>query len=79
MVIMGVVSPEDRAHSETTLELAPDYQPPTLKMSQEYYSSLDDHFRRRLRVEIVADRTKDLPPLETRHLIEGLVMGKAPV
>jgi hypothetical protein len=78
VLILGVVSPEDRAHSETTQELAPDYIPPTLKMSQAFYDSLDDALKKHLRCEIVADTTAHLPPLKTPHSIEGLVMGNAP-
>jgi hypothetical protein len=79
VLILGVVSLEDRAHSRTPLELAPDYIAPSLKMSQAYYDRLDDSLKERLRVEIVADTTDNLPPLKTPHSIEGLVMGKAPM
>lgn len=79
VIILGVVSPEDRAHSGTVLERPADYQPPTLKMSQAFYDSLPDALKQHLSCEIVADRTSDLPPLKTPHSIEGLVMGKAPM
>ncbi len=79
VLILGVVSREDRAHSATTQELAPDYIAPTLKMSQEFYDSLDDTLRSHLRYEIVADTAANLPPLKTPHSIEGLVMGGAPM
>jgi hypothetical protein len=79
VVILGVVSPEDRAHSATIIDLEPDYNAPTLKMSQAFYDSLDDELKRHLRCEIVAETTADLPPLQTPHTIEGLVMGKAPM
>lgn len=81
VVILGVVSPEDRAHSATTVDtsdLPTDYKPPTLKMSKAFYDRLDEELKRHLRCEIVADTAADLPPLETPHSIEGLVMGKAP-
>lgn len=79
VLILGVVSREDRAHSATTQELAPDYVAPSLKMSQEFYDSLDDTLRQHLRCDIVADTTANLPPLKTPHSIEGLVMGGAPM
>jgi len=79
VVILGVVSIEDRAHSATTIERPSDYIAPTLKMSQAYYDSLDDILKRHLSCEIVADTTANLPPLKTPHSIEGLVMGKAPM
>ncbi len=79
VLILGVVSREDRAHSATTQELAPDYIAPSLKMSQEFYDSLDDTLRQHLRCDIVADTTASLPPLKTPHSIEGLVMGGAPM
>ncbi len=79
VLILGVVSLEDRAHSRTPLELDADYIAPSLKMSQAYYDRLDDSLKERLRVEIVADTTDNLPPLKTPHSIEGLVMGKAPM
>ncbi len=79
VLILGVVSREDRAHSATTLELAPDYIAPSLKMSREFYASLDDTLRSHLRCDIVADTTANLPPLKTPHSIEGLIMGKAPM
>jgi hypothetical protein len=77
--ILGVVSPEDRAHSATVIERPADYQPPALKMSQAFYDSLDDALKQHLGCEIVADTTANLPPLKTPHSIEGLVMGKAPM
>ena len=79
VIILGVVSPEDRAHTATLLERPVDYSPPTLKMSQEYYDSLSAALKPHLSCEIVADTTADLPPLKTPHSIEGLVMGKAPM
>jgi ectoine hydroxylase-related dioxygenase (phytanoyl-CoA dioxygenase family) len=79
VLILGVVSQEDRAHSATTQELASDYIAPSLKMSQEFYASLDDTLRKHLRCEIVADTAANLPPLKTPHSIEGLVMGNAPM
>ncbi len=79
VLILGVVSLEDRAHSRTPLELDADYLAPTLKMSEAYYDRLDDSLKEHLRVEIVADTTDNLPPLKTPHSIEGLVMGKAPM
>ena len=79
VIILGVVSPEDRAHTGTVLERPADYSPPTLKMSQEYYDRLDDALKPHLSCEIVADSTASLPPLKTPHSIEGLVMGKAPM
>jgi hypothetical protein len=79
VLILGVVSLEDRAHARTPLELDADYIAPSLKMSQAYYDHLDDSLKERLRVEIVADTTDTLPPLKTPHSIEGLVMGKAPM
>ena len=79
VIILGVVSPEDRAHSATTLERPGDYKAPTLKMSKEFYARLDDELKKRLSCEIVADTTANLPPLKTPHSIEGLVMGKAPM
>ncbi|HEY0739717.1 MAG TPA: phytanoyl-CoA dioxygenase family protein [Herpetosiphonaceae bacterium] len=78
VIILGVVSPEDRAHSATTLDLPPDYQAPTLKMSQAFYDRLNDELKQHLRCDIVADTTTALPPLKTPHSIEGLVMGHAP-
>ncbi|HEX5809573.1 MAG TPA: phytanoyl-CoA dioxygenase family protein [Anaerolineales bacterium] len=79
VIILGVVSREDRAHSATTLERPADYIPPTLKMSQAFYDSLDEALKQHLSCEIVADVTANLPPLKTPHSIEGLVMGKAPM
>lgn len=79
VMILGVVSPEDRAHSGTTTDLPPDYSAPTLKVSQAFYDSLDAELKRHLRCEIVADTFADLPMLKTPHAIEGLVMGNAPV
>lgn len=79
VIILGVVSPEDRAHTATVLERPEDYSPPTLKMSQEYYDSLTATLKPHLSCEIVADTTANLPPLKTPHSIEGLVMGKAPM
>jgi hypothetical protein len=79
VIILGVVSQEDRAHSRTTLERPQDYMPPTLKVSQAYFDSLGDTLKPRLSCEIVADTTANLPPLKTPHSIEGLVMGKAPM
>jgi Phytanoyl-CoA dioxygenase (PhyH) len=79
VVILGVVSPEDRAHPESEIADVPaDYARPTLKMSQQYYESLSESLRRRLSCVIVCDSTRELPPLETPHSIEGLVMGQAP-
>jgi hypothetical protein len=78
VIILGVVSPEDRAHSRTVIELPANYQAPTLKVSQAFYDSLDADLKQHLRSEIVADTTANLPPLKTPHSIEGLVMGKAP-
>jgi hypothetical protein len=75
----GGVSPEDRAHPESEIADRPaDYVPPTLKMSQQYHESLSESLRRRLSCVIVCDSARDLPPLETPHSIEGLVMGQAP-
>jgi hypothetical protein len=78
VVILGVVSPEDRAHSATTVELPADYAAPTLKMSQAFYDSLGEELRAHLSCEIVAETAAELPPLKTPHSIEGLVMGNAP-
>jgi hypothetical protein len=78
VVILGAVSPEDRAHPETAIELAAGYAPPTLKVSQEYHDGLEGSLRERLSCEIVCERERDLPPLKTPHSIEGLVMGQAP-
>jgi hypothetical protein len=78
VIILGVVSTEDRAHSATIIDLPPDYQAPTLKMSQAFYDSLDVGLKQHLRCDIVADTGANLPPLKTPHSIEGLVMGKAP-
>jgi hypothetical protein len=78
VIILGVVSPEDRAHSATTLDLPADYQAPTLKVSQAFYDRLDPEIKQHLRCEIVADTAANLPPLKTPHTIEGLVMGNAP-
>ena len=79
VIILGVVSPEDRAHTATVIDRPADYSPPTLKVSQAYYDSLDDALKPHLSCEIVADSTVNLPPLKTPHSIEGLVMGKAPM
>ena len=79
VIILGVVSLEDRAHSATTIDRPADYVAPTLKMSQAYYDSLDEVLKQHLSCEIVAETTADLPPLKTPHSIEGLVMGKAPM
>lgn len=79
VIILGVVSPEDRAHSATTVDRPSDYIAPTLKMSQDFFDSLDDDLKQHLSCEIVADTTAHLPPLKTPHSIEGLVMGKAPM
>jgi hypothetical protein len=79
VIILGVVSVEDRAHSATRIDLPADYIAPTLKMSQAYYDSLDDLLKQHLSCEIVAETTANLPPLKTPHSIEGLVMGKAPM
>src|SRR5215213_1204893 len=79
VIILGVVSVEDRAHSATIIDRPADYAAPTVKMSQAYYDSLDDALKQRLSCEIVADTTANLPPLKTPHSIEGLVMGKAPM
>jgi hypothetical protein len=79
VVILGVVSPEDRAHSATTVDRPSDYIAPTLQMSQAFYDSLDDELKKHLSCEIVADTTVNLPPLKTPHSIEGLVMGNAPM
>ena len=78
VVILGVVSPEDRAHPDTAIALPADYAPPTLKMSREYHDGLSETLRRRLSCEIVCESPRELPPLETPHSIEGLVMGQAP-
>jgi len=78
VVILGVVSPEDRAHSATTVDRPADYRAPTLKVSKAFYDQLDEGLKAHLSCEIVADTAADLPPLETPHSIEGLVMGKAP-
>jgi hypothetical protein len=79
VIILGVVSLEDRAHSATILDRPADYVAPTLKMSQAFYDSLDETLKQHLSCEIVADTTTNLPPLKTPHSIEGLVMGKAPM
>lgn len=79
VIILGVVSPEDRAHSRTTVDRPSDYSPPTLKMSQAFYDSLDAEIKAHVSCEIVADTTANLPPLKTPHSIEGLVMGQAPM
>jgi hypothetical protein len=79
VIILGVVSPEDRAHSATVIERPEAYSPPTLKVSQAFYDSLDSSLKQHLSCEIVADTTANLPPLKTPHSIEGLVMGKAPM
>ena len=79
VIILGVVSVEDRAHSATTIDRPADYVAPTLKMSQAYYDSLDEMLKQHLSCEIVAETTANLPPLKTPHSIEGLVMGKAPM
>jgi hypothetical protein len=79
VIILGVVSREDRAHSATVIERPADYSPPALKMSQAYFDSLDEELKKHLSCEIVADTTANLPPLKTPHSIEGLVMGKAPM
>ncbi len=82
VVILGVVSPEDRAHSATTADRAdlPDgYKAPTLKMSKAFYDRLDEDLKKHLSCEIVADTAASLPPLKTPHSIEGLVMGQAPL
>jgi hypothetical protein len=78
VIILGVVSPEDRAHSATIIDLPSDYIAPTLKMSQAFYDSLDAKLKQHLRCDIVADTSANLPPLKTPHSIEGLVMGQAP-
>lgn len=79
VIILGVVSLEDRAHSATIIDRPADYIAPVLKVSQAYYDSLDDMLKQHLSCEIVADTTANLPPLKTPHSIEGLVMGKAPM
>jgi len=79
VVILGVVSPEDRAHSATTVDRPHDYIAPTLKVSQAFYDSLDPELKKHLSCEIVAATTAELPPLKTPHSIEGLVMGQAPM
>jgi hypothetical protein len=79
VIILGVVSLEDRAHSATLIERPEDYSPPTLKVSQAFYDSLEPSLRQHLSCEIVADTPANLPPLKTPHSIEGLVMGKAPM
>jgi hypothetical protein len=78
VIILGVVSPEDRAHSATTVDLPSDYIAPTLQVSQEFHDSLNEELKEHLSCEIVADTAADLPPLRTPHSIEGLVMGNAP-
>jgi hypothetical protein len=78
VIILGVVSPEDRAHSATIIDLPSDYIAPTLKMSQAFYDSLNAELKQHLRCDIVADTSANLPPLKTPHSIEGLVMGQAP-
>src|SRR5215212_9044695 len=67
VIILGVVSVEDRAHSATIIDRPADYAAPTLKMSQAYYDSLDDALKQHLSCEIVADTTANLPPLKTPH------------
>jgi ectoine hydroxylase-related dioxygenase (phytanoyl-CoA dioxygenase family) len=79
VIILGVVSAEDRAHSATTIDLPSDYRAPTLKVSRAFYDDLAAELKQHLRCEIVADTISDLPPLRTPHTIEGLVMGNAPV
>lgn len=79
VIIPGVVSLEDRAHSATTMERPADYTAPILKMSQAFYDNLDDALKQHLSCEIVADTAANLPPLKTPRSIEGLVMGKAPM
>src|SRR5215208_3792106 len=48
VIILGVVSVEDRAHSATIIDRPADYAAPTLKMSQAYYDSLDDALKQHL-------------------------------
>jgi hypothetical protein len=79
VIILGVVSPEDRAHSASIVDRPRDYIAPTLKMSQAFYDRLDAEVKQHLSCEIVADTTAHLPPLKTPHSIEGLVMGNAPM
>lgn len=79
VIILGVVSPEDRADSTSTVDRPRDYITPTLKMSQAFYDGLAEELKQHLSCEIVADTPAHLPPLKTSHSIEGLVMGNAPM
>ena len=82
-VILGIVSPEDRAwvaSPERLLALRNDHIP-RIRISEEYLRYLQaEHgdLVTHLSYEVVAATTAELPPHRTHHDFEGLIMGNDP-
>lgn len=75
VLIVGIVSPEDRAVVDR-LRDPDDPVPPRIRMSREHHDALDAGTRERLSLEVVAETADDLPPYRTEHSFEGLKMDQ---
>jgi hypothetical protein len=82
-VILGIVSPEDRAwvpNPERLRELDNNHIP-RIRLSEEYLGHLRAEHAEllaHLSYEVVAATTAELPPHRTYHDFEGLIMGNDP-
>jgi hypothetical protein len=75
VMILGVVSPDDRAVVDRLKDPADPY-PPRIRLSAEAYERVDPALRPHLSHEIVADTEAELPPYRTEHSFEGLKMDQ---
>ncbi|MBB2924534.1 phytanoyl-CoA dioxygenase family protein [Cellulomonas cellasea] len=75
VMILGIVSPEDRAIVDRLQDPA-DPHPPRIRLSAEAYERVDPALRPHLSHEIVADSEAELPPYRTEHSFEGLKMDQ---
>jgi len=70
VAILGVVSPEDRAVRDRDADPA-SYVAPRLRVSREFFDSLDPELAAHLSCEIVSERSDALPPHVTHHDFEA--------
>jgi hypothetical protein len=82
-VILGIVSPEDRAWVASPEQLLARQDPhiPRIRLSEAYLRYLRAEHQdlvAHLSYEVVAASTDELPPHHTHHDFEGLIMGRDP-
>src|SRR4051812_25009690 len=75
MMILGIVSTEDRAIVDRRRDPA-DPHPPRIRLSAEAYDRVDPALRAHLSHEVVAETEAELPPYRTEHSFEGLKMDQ---